>query len=360
MPKTKKPRSKSRKSNAPKRDPYQVITDRIVSALESGDVAPWHKPWKVDARGSSMPHNAASGHGYRGINIWLCLATQTERGYSSNGWLTFKQANEVASKAAKKAGRKVEKNDRGAWVYADGDDKGKSCGGVRKGQNKANDAGGTEIVFWKRMVSKKDDEKTGEEKTRVWFMLRFFTVFNVDQCDDAVRDYLNSTPVEAREFTGVEAAEKICEGYDVTTKHGGDRAYYDILADRIQLPKRESFKSAEHYYSTRFHEMGHSTGAKHRLDRPGITDFDFFGTHQYAEEELVAEFTACFLCGEAGIERAVEGNSVNYLHHWSKKLRENNKLVVFAAQRAQKAADFVLGREGKSDEEPKASTESAA
>lgn len=112
------------------------------------------------------------------------------------------------------------------------------------------------------------------------------------------------------------------------------------------MPKREAFDSAEHYYTTRFHEMGHSTGHASRLGRDGIKNFDRFGSHQYAEEELVAEFTACFLAAEAGIERTVEGSSASYLKNWASKLRDDPKLVVFAAQRAQKAADLITGRAG--------------
>lgn len=126
--------------------------------------------------------------------------------------------------------------------------------------------------------------------------------------------------------------------------HGGNRAYYHPREDRIQLPERTSFHSAEHYYTTRFHEIGHSTGHQSRLDRDGITKIDFFGSHQYAEEELVAEFAACFLAGEAGILRTVEDNGVSYLKNWAAKIREDKTLIMRAAQRAQKAADLVLGR----------------
>lgn len=345
--------NRSRKSKAPKRtqsDLFQDVTDRIIAAMESGEVAPWHKPWKTlpGVGGMNLPHNVR-GNAYRGVNVWLTMMTAWSRGYQSLVWLTFKQAHEIAAKAMRAAGRNIEQNERGTWVFADGEDKGKSVGGIRKGQSKKNGCGGTEIVFWKKTSYTVEDEETGEEKKRAGMLLKFYTVFNLEQCDEHVADYVNKAEAEALaklpEFTAIEACERIVDGYDVKTMHnGGDRAYYDILGDSIHLPKRKAFTSPEHYYTTRFHEMGHSTGAAHRLDRKGLKLLR--DRHDYAEEELVAEFTACFLAAEAGIVRTVENNSASYLKNWASKLRDDPRLVVYAAQRAQKAADLILGRQG--------------
>jgi len=334
---------------AAKRDHYEEITNRVISALESG-TAPWQKPWKRSPYGNA-PHNPASGTQYRGINVWLTLMTMWERGYDVPIFLTFKQAHEVAAKAHRKAGTKVEAKQVGrgrrkktVYVFADGPNKGKSVGGIREGQNKANGCGGTTVVFWKSGRRTVENE-AGEEEERSWAMMRTYTVFNVEQCDEIVRDYL-CPPVEtSEEFSPIEVCERICDGYDVETRHGGDRAYYSPSEDRIQLPQPERFHTPEAYYSVRFHEMGHSTGHASRLARESLTKISPFGSHEYAEEELVAEFTACFLAGEAGIERAVSENSAAYLRHWASKLREDKRLVVTAAQRAQKGADLILGRQ---------------
>jgi antirestriction protein ArdC len=356
MAKAKAPRSKksNRKSKAPKRtqaDLFQDVTDRIIAAMESGEVAPWHRPWKATAVGSmNLPHNVR-GNAYRGVNVWLTMMTAWSRSYRSMVWMTFKQAHEIAAKAMRAAGRKVEQNERGTYVFADGEDKGKSVGGIRKGQSAKNDCGGTSIVFWKKTSYTVEDED-GEEKKRSGMLLKFYTVFNLEQCDEHVVDYVNRAKAEALaklpEFNPIAECERIVEGYDVTTKHdGGNRAFYNIVTDSIHLPKRKTFDSPEHYYTTRFHEMGHSTGAAHRLDRKGLKLIR--DRHDYAEEELVAEFTACFLAAEAGIVRTVENNSASYLKSWASKLRDDPRLVVYAAQRAQKAADLILGREASAE-----------
>jgi antirestriction protein ArdC len=284
---------RTRKSRGPARDHYQEITDRMVKALEEAaesddPLAPWQKPWKVTPYGSA-PHNPASGTVYRGINTWITLMVMWERGYDIPMFLTFKQANEVAAKALRAKGIKVylrtvktrRGKERKFWAYVEGENKDKSVGGIRAGQNKENGTGGTTVVFWKRGSTVEEDED-GNERYRSWGMLRTFTVFNVEQCDDHVREYL-CPPVEESEFTPLEQCERICEGYEIETRHGGDRAYYHPGEDRIQLPKRETFATPEGYYTTRFHEMGHSTGHVSRLGRDSMKPGKHRDVHTYAE-----------------------------------------------------------------------------
>jgi antirestriction protein ArdC len=53
---------------------------------------------------------------------------------------------------------------------------------------------------------------------------------------------------------------------------------------------------------------------------------------------------SAFLSAEAGISSAVIENQAAYLAGWLSKLHEDRKLLVYAAAQAQKAADFILGR----------------
>ena len=363
--KTKRKAKKRKTAN----DHYEAITNRIIEMMESDGVAPWHRPWKASLFGS-VPMNITTRKPYRGVNVLTTLMPQWKRDYDFPLWITFKQATEVAVKAARKAGHKVEQNKRGRWVY--GENKGKVVRGIREGQNKANGAGSTEIIFWQPYKRKEEDEN-GNERFRRSMLLRAFQVFNIEQCERAVIEYLipgatvsdegkiSQIPSEGLpEFKPLEAAEAIVEGFDIETRHGGDRAYYSPREDRIQLPKRETFDSPEHYYTTRFHEIGHATGHESRLGREGIKGFDYFGSHRYATEELVAEFTAAFLAGEAGIERTIEDNSAAYLKSWAKRLREDKSIIYKAARDAQKAADFVMGREAPGAKEEAEKSQEAA
>lgn len=125
--------------------------------------------------------------------------------------------------------------------------------------------------------------------------------------------------------------------------NGGDRAYYRWDADSIHLPPVKSFDSAEEYYSTKLHEMVHSTGHPKRLNRRDLHTLAPFGSPVYSREELVAEFGAAYLCAEAGIANTLD-NSAAYIKGWAKALRDDKRLVVTAASAAQKAADYILSR----------------
>lgn len=339
----------ARKTKTSATDHYAAIAAEVIASMKSG-VAPWQRPWRG---GTGGIRNAVTRKAYRGLNTLRLMLTAWDRNYTSSLWLTFKQANELAAKAAKKAGHAVELNARKMWVYADGENKGRSVGGIRKGQNAANDCGATTVFFWKRLP-KTEKTDNGDEKEKKFMMMRTYQVFNLEQCDQAIIDYM-SADTPAPEFTPLEAAERICKGLDVTTRHGGNRAFYQPKKDFIQLPKRTAFGSPEEYYTTRFHEMGHATGAVQRLNRDGVANFDYFGSHQYSAEELVAEFTATFLAAEAGIERAILDNSAAYLRTWAKKLEDDPKVLIDAVREAQKAADYIMGTEFASE----SSTEAA-
>ncbi|MCP6570779.1 ArdC family protein, partial [Klebsiella pneumoniae] len=89
-------KSTSRSQRVERTDLYQQVTDRIVAALEKG-VPPWRKPWRsVEKYASSpFPVNAATGCHYNGVNIMLLWLAEEEKGYRSNRWLTYKQAQAV-------------------------------------------------------------------------------------------------------------------------------------------------------------------------------------------------------------------------------------------------------------------------
>ena len=87
--------------------------------------------------------------------------------------------------------------------------------------------------------------------------------------------------------------------------------------------------------------LGWLNGHKDRLNR--LAGDSIFGDHAYSEEELVAEMTAAFLCGRAGIINHTIDSSVASLGAWSKRIQGDKKLIVRAASQAQKAADMILG-----------------
>ena len=276
---------------------YELITQRIISQLEAGTV-PWHKPWR-----SAM--NLISKRPYRGINRLLIGSIDT---YESPFWLTYKQAQELG-------------------------------GNVRKGEH------GNLVVFWKPCEAKPKDEAESDEKGKTYFLLRYYYVFNLDQCEGIPEHKIPAAPDGADvDESAEQIAAKYLKSHGPSLKHGGSRACYSPERDSVQMPPKASFESTAGYYATLFHELTHSTGHRSRLARKEI-ELCLFGTKSYAAEELVAELGSAMICGVTGIEpKQVQDNQAAYIASWLTALRNDKQLLVTAASRAQKAADMIQGQ----------------
>lgn len=164
------------------------------------------------------------------------------------------------------------------------------------------------------------------------------------------RPQVDGLPVKALErwdvarpvFEPLAECEKMVAGYASGPKvdHVGSRACYLPILDVVRMPARESFETVPTYYSTLFHELGHSTGHASRLDRKLK---NAFGSDDYGREELVAEMTAAFLGDRAGIGSDCVALSASYLDSWIRTIRTDRRAVVVAAGAAQKAANLILG-----------------
>jgi antirestriction protein ArdC len=270
---------------------YDIITERIVSLIEAG-TCPWRRPWN---RMHAFPQNYATHRQYNGINLFLLSVIGPEVPH----YLTFKQVTDLGGTV--KAGAK-----------------------------------GMPIVYWKLLKSEERDAK-GDPKMVP--LLRYYTVFNAGQIDG-----IEFPKVESRTGSTFEPsaeAERIVSGWTSgpNVEHGFSRACYCLATDEVQMPSRTSFDSAEGYYATLFHELGHSTGHESRLARKFGTSF---GSEAYSREELVAEMTSAFLCAHCGIDNSTTAQQAAYLAGWVKALKGDPKLVVTAAAQAQKAANLIL------------------
>ena len=285
-------------------DVYAMVTEKIINLLEQG-VVPWRRPWTS----TGLPRNLVSKKPYRGINYFLLSALK----YVSPFWLTYRQATELG-------------------------------GHVRKGEES------TIVIFWKVEDLKQSgedlDTEDSNEKNRRRFLLRYYRVFNLEQCElpQAVLDKLPK--IETHEHDPIEAAERIIAGMPnpPEIQYAGSKAFYSSVTDRITLPPRELFISAEEQIATTYHEVTHATGHPKRLNRKSITEAAPFGSPTYSFEEMIAEMSAAYLCAEAGISPAVLENQAAYIAGWLKKLRDDRKLLVHAAAQAQQAADYVMGK----------------
>ena len=289
--------------NKDKVDPVQVLADRLIEQMKT-NTAPWQKPWESSNPGH--PYNAINIQPYRGYNN-LALITS---GYDDPRWLTFKQAQDLG------------------------------CN-VKKGEK------GTPLMFYNFVEEKARRDESGQlvkdangktikdKAQRERPIVRTFYVFNAEQIDGL-------PPLELRKVNVIEVNQRAedllkASGADINHKQG-NRAYYSPMDDHIVLPLKEQFKSAEHYYSTALHELGHWSGHENRLNRELLNTFD---SPDYAREELRAEISSMLVSQELGI-RHDPSNHVAYTQHWIKALEDNPKEVLYAARDAQKIFEYVM------------------
>lgn len=280
-----------------KRDLYFEVTTRIVAELERG-AAPWIRPWSTTA-GANTPCNAVSGRPYSGCNVIL-LWLARNRGWATPRFLTFKQAIEAG-------------------------------GYVRKGER------GTTVYFVKQLQVRDDDGDDAD--TRLVSMMRAYTVFNVSQCENLPEIIKAGKPMRVRnpDTRDVLADQFLCStGADIREGHG--EAYYAPGHDFVSLPAFAAFKNADHFYAVAFHELGHWTGHKSRLDR---NLKNRFGTRDYAAEELVAELGAAFLCAEFGFDNDLR--HAGYIRTWIELLKADKRAFFTACSKASQAADYLRG-----------------
>lgn len=271
-----------------------MITDIIIKKLESGCI-PWKQPWKSSAE------NLVSHKGYNGINVLLTCS----QGFSSPYWLTFKQAKDYG-------------------------------GNVKKGEH------GTPIIFWNWLKKNEKDPETNEEFEKSIPFLRYYTVFNSDQCElpEGIVPKIN----DVSGFNPIDKCEQIVLNMPKVPeiKFEQDRAFYSPSQDFVNMPKPEKFDNPEKYYSVLFHELTHSTGHETRLNRKGLNQNTSFGSDSYSREELVAEMGAAFLCGLTNIENSTIDNSSAYIKSWLSHLKNDKKLIIIASAQAQKAVNYII------------------
>jgi antirestriction protein ArdC len=302
-------------------DVYTRVTDRIVAALEQG-VHPWMQPWNAEhAAGRITRPLRHNGLPYSGINVVMLWMEAQEKGYNAPIWMTFRQAQELG-------------------------------GHVRKGEH------GAQVVYANRITRTETDEATGEEVEHAIPFMKGYTVFNVEQIDDLPAHYYATAQAPTLDVgQRLAAVEGFFAHTGAAIRHGGNRAFYAVGPDYVQMPPFEFFKDPESYYATLAHETTHWTRHPTRLDR----DFGRkrWGDEGYAMEELVAELGSAFLCADLGITPEVRDDHAAYIKSWLKVLKADKRAVFSAAAHAQRAAEYLHGLQPAPAPEPETVPEPA-
>lgn len=212
-----------------KSDVYTRVTDKIVAELEKG-VRPWMKPWNAEhAAGRISKPLRHNGQAYNGINILMLWSAAMEKDFSAPIWMTFRQAKELGAN-------------------------------VRKGEK-------GELVVYANKLTRTEENDRGEEVEHTIPYMKGYTVFNVEQIEGLPAHYYQLAEPVLDPVQRIEHAEQFFAATGAEIRHGGNKAYYMIGEDRVQLPPFETFRDAESYYATMAHEVTHWTRHPKRLDR---------------------------------------------------------------------------------------------
>ena len=282
-------------------DLYTRVTARIVEDLQRG-VRPWTKPWSAEHLAGRITRPLRStGQPYSGINVILLWAEAVARGYTAPIWMTFRQA--LALGAA-----------------------------VRKGEQ------GSTVVYANRFTRTETDGQGHDVEREIPF-LKAYTVFNVEQIDGLPAHFTASEPPQITTDARIHHADAFFAATGAEVRQGGNQAYYALEADYVQLPAFTCFADAESYYATLAHECTHWTRHPKRLAR----DFGRkrWGDGGYAQEELVAELGAAFLCADLGLELTPREDHAAYIENWLQVLQNDKRFIFAAAAHAQRACDYL-------------------
>jgi antirestriction protein ArdC/phage/plasmid primase-like uncharacterized protein len=293
---------------------HEVVAEKLIEQLKAG-TAPWQKPWEPGGTNAYLPMNPTTGKRYKGINAIHLMA----QGHSDARWMTYKQAAAV--------GAQVRKGEKGTpvqyWKFSEE-------------QDKLDDNGRPVLDSQGQPVK----ETVLLERPRVFFA----TVFNGQQ----IEGLPPLQPQKEQTWNAVERAEQILKASGATITHTpGDRAFYRPSSDSITLPERGQFTSADRYYATALHELGHWSGHASRLNRDLAHPF---GSEGYAKEELRAEIASMIIGDELGIGHD-PGQHAAYVGSWIKSLQDEPLEVFRAAADAEKIHDYVLAFEHKQVQE---------
>ena len=273
---------------------YEIVTERMIEELKKGNI-PWLKPWTGTKDGA---YSRSTGRAYSFINQMMLKHTGEH--------LTYKQATEAG-------------------------------GSVRKGEK-------SELVVFFKPYPVKDTDASGKQVDKIIPLLRYYNVFHITQCDGIEAKH---QPEEVKIFDPIVEAESLKDEY--ISREGisyleevGNRAYYSPKLDAVKLPDRSQFDQVTEFYSTVFHELVHSTGHEKRLNR--LTKDAHFGNQEYSKEELVAEIGAAAILNKLNIESDSSiKNNIAYVGSWLKALQNDSKMIVYAAGKAEKAVNLIMG-----------------
>lgn len=297
-----------------KRNPHRDITLKVLEQMREYGTG-WSKPWKGSAV-NGLHYNPATGTVYAGGNQILLWVAAANLDSSDSRWSTYK--------GWQKLGHPVPKGEKaGAYIVAPTPFEVKDS----KGKPVLDSKGKPKTGMGFRAEALWNAQQVGAEPLVAEVRDPVAVLQNVE---DFIANYISAT------------------GVKLVIQPGSERAYYSPIKDKIVIPSIEDFygdtpaEKQQAYYGTELHEVGHSTGEKSRLNRVEIYERN---EENYAKEELCAEMFAVLACAALGIEHTPSPDHAQYLASWMKALENDERLFFRAANKAQKALEYVQSKQ---------------
>ena len=275
--------------------------------------------WKQEWSGGFMkPMNGVTKVPYRGTNsFWLSVVSMSQ-GYKDPRWVTSIQVNDAQRKYHP-----------GQFWHI-------------KAGSKA-----TYVEYWYPFNLKEHKGYTwpeyreallgGKSADEFFLTARYTPVFNAEQIEGMPP---MEQPERNNDISIDHLVKTLSEAMGVAILTDKETAYYTPMQDTIHMPPPERFSDEYAFNATALHELAHATGHGTRLKRPLTA---FFGTPEYAKEELVAEIASCFMGADLRIEPTEEhiNNHKAYVQSWVKDIRDEPDVLVKAIHDAQCATDYM-------------------
>lgn len=278
----------------------EVVANKVIKLMETEGMD-WSKSWTTTTKNNGQPISIYKKD-YKGINRLILGLEMAMNGYGSPVFATFQKWKSVGAK-------------------------------IKKG------ATSHEVVFFKTLTKAELNDK-GEELEIKIPMLRTYRVFNADQVEGWDGNWLTDGEEQVQEWKDIELADLIVSHSGAKIDHiNQDKAFYMPSKDQICMPTKAQFKDESGYYGTMFHELVHWTGHASRLDRKFGNKF---GNDNYAKEELVAELGGAMLSAIAKVDAEPRADHAKYLNGWIKGLKDQPKMILTAASKAEKASQYII------------------
>lgn len=321
---------------------FDLYAEMMIDKIENTAKTEWKKPWFTE--GQLAWPKALYGKKYHGMNALMLTMHCEKEGYKIPVFATRDRifsmnfqndANGQRVPAVDKDGNKLPflhiiKGEHSFPVFLS------QVNILKKKEYPSQPNSERERIRWADYVKLSPEEQKNYD---VYYNRRVHYVFNVDQTnmkearpelyqklmdENVPKKFEIEGPVFSFEPLDIMVAEKfwIC---DIEPSYG-DSAYYSPREDKIVIPTKEQFAESgkpETYYGTMLHEMIHSTGAAHQLDRlKPSTDRD-----AYAREELVAELGSAITCQRYGFAKFMKEDTIPYVQSWLGALHEKPDFI---------------------------------